>query len=89
MEKWDVAAADTATVGLARTAGAGEMWLYHKSGGKGRKMTKRASDQKDSGEPAVSRTLEILADDVDRTLALIGAQEDVALDALDRGPELE
>jgi tricorn protease-like protein len=37
-----------------RSAGAGEMWLYHKSGGEGLQMTKRANDQKDAGEPAFS-----------------------------------
>jgi dipeptidyl aminopeptidase/acylaminoacyl peptidase len=38
----------------ARSAGAGEMWLYHRSGGDGLQMTKRRTEQKDSGEPAFS-----------------------------------
>ncbi|WP_265571390.1 amidohydrolase family protein [Sphingomicrobium nitratireducens] len=39
----------------ARSLGAGEMWLYHKSGGSGGvQMTKRRTDQKDTGEPAFS-----------------------------------
>ena len=37
-----------------RSAGAGEMWLYHRSGGGGVQMTKRPNDQKDAGEPAFS-----------------------------------
>ncbi len=37
-----------------RSAGAGEMWLYHRSGGEGLQMTKRPNDQKDVGEPAFS-----------------------------------
>jgi imidazolonepropionase-like amidohydrolase/Tol biopolymer transport system component len=37
-----------------RSAGAGEMWLYHRSGGDGLQMTKRRTQQKDSGEPAFS-----------------------------------
>jgi imidazolonepropionase-like amidohydrolase/Tol biopolymer transport system component len=37
-----------------RSAGAGEMWLYHRSGGDGVQLTKRRTDQKDSGEPAFS-----------------------------------
>jgi Tol biopolymer transport system component/imidazolonepropionase-like amidohydrolase len=37
-----------------RSIGAGEMWLYHRSGGKGVQMTKRPNDQKDVGEPAFS-----------------------------------
>jgi imidazolonepropionase-like amidohydrolase/Tol biopolymer transport system component len=37
-----------------RSAGAGEMWLYHRSGGDGLQMTKRPNDQKDAGEPALS-----------------------------------
>ena len=39
----------------ARSLGAGEMWMYHKSGGSGGvQMTKRRTDQKDTGEPAFS-----------------------------------
>jgi imidazolonepropionase-like amidohydrolase/Tol biopolymer transport system component len=37
-----------------RSAGAGEMWLYHRSGGDGLQMTRRPNDQKDAGEPAFS-----------------------------------
>jgi imidazolonepropionase-like amidohydrolase/Tol biopolymer transport system component len=34
-----------------RSLGAGEMWLYHRSGGDGLQLTKKANDQKDTGEP--------------------------------------
>jgi imidazolonepropionase-like amidohydrolase/Tol biopolymer transport system component len=38
-----------------RSAGAGEIWLYHRSGGSdGVQMVKRPNDQKDLGEPAFS-----------------------------------
>ncbi len=37
-----------------RSAGAGEIWLYHRTGGEGLQMTKRATEQKDDGEPAFS-----------------------------------
>jgi imidazolonepropionase-like amidohydrolase/Tol biopolymer transport system component len=37
-----------------RSAGAGEIWLYHRSGGEGLQMTKRPNDQKDLGEPSFS-----------------------------------
>ena len=38
-----------------RSLGAGEMWLYHKDGGtSGLQLTKKKSDQKDSGEPVFS-----------------------------------
>jgi Tol biopolymer transport system component len=37
-----------------RSLGAGEVWMYHKTGGKGVKLTKRPNDQKDLGEPAYS-----------------------------------
>ncbi|HEX5131291.1 MAG TPA: amidohydrolase family protein [Candidatus Krumholzibacteria bacterium] len=37
-----------------RSAGAGEMWLYHVSGGEGLQVTKRRNDQQDVGEPWVS-----------------------------------
>ncbi len=37
-----------------RSAGAGEMWLYHRSGGDGLQLTKKRTEQKDSGEPAFS-----------------------------------
>jgi len=38
----------------ARSLGAGEMWLYHVSGGVGLQVTKRRNDQQDVGEPCVS-----------------------------------
>jgi imidazolonepropionase-like amidohydrolase/Tol biopolymer transport system component len=37
-----------------RSLGAGEMWLYHRSGGEGLQLTERPNDQKDAGEPAFS-----------------------------------
>jgi len=37
-----------------RSLGAGEMWLYHRSGGDGVQLTKRRTEQKDTGEPAFS-----------------------------------
>jgi imidazolonepropionase-like amidohydrolase/Tol biopolymer transport system component len=37
-----------------RSLGAGEIWLYHRTGGDGLPMTKRPNDQKDTGEPAFS-----------------------------------
>ncbi|WP_353406074.1 amidohydrolase family protein [Pseudoteredinibacter isoporae] len=37
-----------------RSLGAGEVWLYHKAGGKGLMLTKRPNQQKDLGEPAFS-----------------------------------
>ncbi|HEX8170211.1 MAG TPA: amidohydrolase family protein [Thermoanaerobaculia bacterium] len=37
-----------------RSLGAGEMWLYHRSGGEGLQMTKKRTDQKDTNEPAFS-----------------------------------
>ena len=37
-----------------RSLGAGEMWLYHRSGGSGLRLTERRNDQQDAGEPAVS-----------------------------------
>ncbi len=37
-----------------RSIGAGEMWLYHRSGGSGVQLTKKRTKQKDSGEPAFS-----------------------------------
>jgi imidazolonepropionase-like amidohydrolase/Tol biopolymer transport system component len=37
-----------------RSLGAGEIWLYHRSGGDGLQLTKRPNDQKDLGEPAFS-----------------------------------
>jgi imidazolonepropionase-like amidohydrolase/Tol biopolymer transport system component len=37
-----------------RSLGAGEIWLYHRTGGEGLQMTKRTNEQKDLGEPAFS-----------------------------------
>ncbi len=37
-----------------RSLGAGEIWLYDRSGGEGLQMTKRTNEQKDTGEPAFS-----------------------------------
>ncbi|HUO85330.1 MAG TPA: amidohydrolase, partial [Thermoanaerobaculia bacterium] len=37
-----------------RSLGAGEMWLYHRSGGEGLQMTKKPNEQKDAGEPVFS-----------------------------------
>ena len=37
-----------------RSLGAGEMWLYHKTGGEGIQLTKRKNDQEDAGQPIVS-----------------------------------
>ncbi len=37
-----------------RSLGAGELWLYHSSGGSGLQLTKQKNDQQDLGEPAVS-----------------------------------
>jgi imidazolonepropionase-like amidohydrolase/Tol biopolymer transport system component len=37
-----------------RSLGAGEIWLYHVSGGKGVQLTEKQNDQKDLGEPAFS-----------------------------------
>lgn len=37
-----------------RSAGAGEMWMYHISGGSGFQLTKRKNDQQDAGEPWMS-----------------------------------
>ncbi|WP_295772834.1 amidohydrolase family protein [uncultured Mucilaginibacter sp.] len=37
-----------------RSLGAGELWMYHKSGGEGIQLTKRKNDQQDAGEPVVS-----------------------------------
>lgn len=38
----------------SRSLGAGEMWMYHKTGGTGIQLTKRKNDQQDAGEPIVS-----------------------------------
>ncbi len=37
-----------------RSLGAGEMWMYHVSGGTGIQLTKRKNDQQDVNEPVVS-----------------------------------
>ena len=37
-----------------RSLGAGELWMYHVSGGSGLQLTERPNDQQDAGEPAVS-----------------------------------
>ena len=37
-----------------RSAGAGEIWLYHRTGGDGLQLTEKPNDQKDLGEPAFS-----------------------------------
>jgi len=37
-----------------RSLGAGELWMYHKSGGAGLQLTKRKNDQQDLNEPSVS-----------------------------------
>jgi len=37
-----------------RSMGAGEIWLYHRSGGSGLQLVAKANDQKDLGEPAFS-----------------------------------
>ncbi|MDX3773070.1 amidohydrolase family protein [Chromatiaceae bacterium AAb-1] len=38
----------------SRSLGAGEVWIYHKTGGNGVMLTERQNDQKDLGEPAFS-----------------------------------
>ncbi|TRX55931.1 amidohydrolase family protein [Thalassomonas sp. M1454] len=38
----------------SRSLGAGEVWMYHKTGGDGMMLTKRPNQQKDLGEPAFS-----------------------------------
>lgn len=37
-----------------RSLGAGEMWMYHRAGGTGIRLTERPNDQKDVNEPAFS-----------------------------------
>ncbi|MEM7052687.1 MAG: amidohydrolase family protein [Acidobacteriota bacterium] len=37
-----------------RSLGAGEMWLYHRSGGDGLQVVEKPNEQKDLGEPALS-----------------------------------
>jgi imidazolonepropionase-like amidohydrolase/Tol biopolymer transport system component len=38
-----------------RSLGAGEMWMYHKTGGTGVQLTKRKNDQQDVNEPCASK----------------------------------
>src|SRR5947209_18856785 len=38
----------------ARSLGAGEVWLYHRSGGEGLQLSKKRTDQKDTGAPALA-----------------------------------
>jgi imidazolonepropionase-like amidohydrolase/Tol biopolymer transport system component len=38
----------------SRSLGAGELWMYHFSGGEGIQLTKRKNDQQDLGEPCIS-----------------------------------
>ena len=38
-----------------RSAGAGELWMYHIKGGSGMQLTKKKNDQQDAGEPCVSK----------------------------------
>ncbi len=38
----------------SRSLGAGEIWLYHRSGGQGVQLNERPNDQKDLGEPMFS-----------------------------------
>jgi len=37
-----------------RSLGAGEIWLWHRTGGEGFRLTEKTNDQKDTGEPAFS-----------------------------------
>ncbi|EMR02310.1 amidohydrolase family protein [Cesiribacter andamanensis] len=37
-----------------RSLGAGELWMYHRTGGAGIQLTKRKNDQQDAGEPMAS-----------------------------------
>jgi imidazolonepropionase-like amidohydrolase/Tol biopolymer transport system component len=37
-----------------RSLGAGELWMYHKTGGSGVQITSRKNDQQDLGEPCIS-----------------------------------
>jgi imidazolonepropionase-like amidohydrolase/Tol biopolymer transport system component len=39
----------------SRSLGAGEMWMYHISGGEGIQLTKKKNDQQDAGEPCFSK----------------------------------
>ena len=37
-----------------RSLGAGEMWMYHKSGGSGIQLTQKKNEQQDANEPSIS-----------------------------------
>ncbi len=37
-----------------RSLGAGELWMWHRTGGSGLQLTKQKNDQQDQGEPAIS-----------------------------------
>lgn len=50
-----------------RSLGAGEVWLFHATGGDGLQMTKRRTEQKDEGEPAFSPDGRYLYFSVDST----------------------
>ncbi|MEM6732910.1 MAG: amidohydrolase, partial [Myxococcota bacterium] len=50
-----------------RSLGAGEMWLYHISGGDGVQMTQRPTEQKDVNDPAFSPDGSVLYYDRDAT----------------------
>src|SRR5690606_36105129 len=39
---------------FSRSLGAGEIWMYHHTGGSGLQVTDRPNEQQDQGEPAVS-----------------------------------
>ncbi|MEZ5519916.1 MAG: hypothetical protein R3F08_00345 [Dokdonella sp.] len=45
---------DASTSPASVRSAAGELWMYHISGGAGLQLTKRKNDQQDLGEPAVS-----------------------------------
>lgn len=47
-----------------RSLGAGEMWMYHITGGTGIQLTKRKNDQQDAGEPWVSGNHMYFSEDV-------------------------
>lgn len=47
-----------------RSLGAGEMWLYHITGGSGIQLTTRKNDQQDAGEPWVSGNYLYYSEDV-------------------------
>ncbi|WP_417861308.1 amidohydrolase family protein [Winogradskyella sediminis] len=38
----------------SRSLGAGELWMYHKTGGTGLQLTKKKNDQQDVNEPSIS-----------------------------------